>query len=289
MSFYRTVLPPILAVLFLLFLQGCKDTSPPLITARKILPSTLINGFQVPVFPSPDEQLNYTQSWFDSQDEKKAALLAVTLLFPDAREQRGAAALDLSSLRLGQDYRLAAPAACLEAIQNYREIIEEFQDRPEICAKACWYMGWIFCDLLKDKKKGIEMYQIVVSRYPEIKMDMAPAIPWITIVAPADYTDMQSRYTTNQFWADIALVEIIRHAEEIHTVRKAFSLLWTDHRNSLNIGIALRVLLQRQDLRQEVIPFAQEYLLEKTTNPPLQNDIRSALAGISRKTMRNLQ
>jgi hypothetical protein len=282
MHFCRQYLLSFLAIFFFLILTGCDNSSTPLVAARKTLPTTIISGFQIPVFSSPDEQLNYTQSWFDSQDEKKASLLAVARLFPDATGQRAAAALDLSYQLLGQDYRLAASEICLEAIKNYREIIEEFQDLPEICAKAYWYMGWIFCDLLKDKKQGIEMYQIVVIHYPEMKLNRSPAVPWITIVAPIDNTDNQSHSTTSQFWADIALVEIIRNAEETDTVRKAFSHLWAGHRNSQNIGVALRLLLQRQDLDQETIPFAQEYLQEKTANPSLQNDVRDAVAG---KTM----
>lgn len=282
---YRFQLPSpaltaiLLAVIFCLMLQGCDDSPAPLFAPPKTLATIPIDGFQVPVFPTAAEQFNYSHSWFDSQEEKRASLLAVARLFPEAREQRAEAALGLAYLLLGQDYRLAGPELCRQAIRGYRRVIEEFADLPGICAKAYWYMGWIFCDLLKDKEQGLEMYRTVVGRYPEVRLNLAPSAPWTTIVAPEKPETSRPREEPNQFWADIALLEIIRHSDEGALLRAAFAQLWSARRNDQIVGIALKLLLEKQAFAREAAPFARKYLQEKTANAALHGDIARALAG----------
>jgi hypothetical protein len=279
-SFYRKYVRIIVAVLLLAGLQGCKEHSTPQINVRQTIPTRWVSGFLVPVFPSPEEQLNYTSSWFETQTEKKAALTAVSQFFPNALKQRAEAALELSYLGLGRDYRLATPEACLEALRNYREIITRFHTLPKICAKAYWYMGWISCDLLKDNKKGVEMHETVVARYPNTRLNLTPPVPWVTFITPQASTAKKVYEETNPLWADLSRLEIIRHADNADTVRKAFSGLWGGSGNQRIVGIALKLLLTRQDLGREMVPFAEEYLQKSTADAALQNDIRLALAGM---------
>ncbi len=276
---YRNVLPAMLAMLLLLSLSGCKQrqSSSALMTNRKMPSVVQVDGFKVPVFPSAEEQLNYTHSWFESLEEKKAALAAVARFFPKATEQNGAAALDLAYLVLGRDYRLATTEKCKEAIDHYQQIIKEFHEFPQICAKATWYIGWISCDLLGDCPKGLMMYRTVVNNYPDERLNLTPAVPWVTFITPQSSADKKDQTTANPLWADLARIEIIRHADDASTAQKAFFEIWNGDRNKQVEGIALKLLLQRNDLSQEIVPYAEAYLRQTTVDTALQNDIRSVL------------
>jgi hypothetical protein len=276
MPYYHNLLPTVLAVVLLLVLPGCKETSSPLTTNRKPLPVVLIDGFRVPVFPTVEEQFNYTRSWFESPEEKKASLIAIGRFFTQAREQQGEAALDLSFLELGQDYRLATAKECLEALSRYRKILQKFHDLPTVCAKAAWYMGWIYCDLLKENGNGLNMYQTVVTDYPEARLNLTSAVPWVTFISPSPDAAGKSQDNENPYWADLARIEIIRHEVDKEIVRKAFLGLWDSGRNNRGIGIAVKILLGRSDFFQETVPFAIQYLGHET-NQALANDIRLAL------------
>jgi hypothetical protein len=276
MPYCRSFLPKVLAIVLLLILPGCKETSSPQITNRKPFPMILVDGFQIPVFPTAEEQFNYTRSWFESPEEKRASLIAITRIFTQAREQQGEAALDLSFLELGQDYRLATATDCLKVITRYRQILQEFQELPTICAKATWYIGWIYCDLLKEDGNGLDMYQTVVADYPQVRLNLTPAVPWITFINPSPDTTGKSQNNANPYWADLARIEIVRHGLDRKTVWKAFHELWDTGRNNQAIGIALKILLARPDFFQETVPFATQYLGHEN-NQTLANDIRLAL------------
>jgi len=280
-NFYcRKYVRILLAVLFLVGLQGCREPSTPQINARQTLLTHSVNGFQVPIFPSAEEQFNYTNSWFEKREEKKAALAAVSQFFPKALEQRGAAALELTYMELGRDYRQATPEDCRKAIENYRKIITRFHTLPEICAKAYWYMGWIYCDLLKEKEKGLEMYRLVVAHYPHIRRNLTPPVPWVTFITPTDTNPPPAQENANPLWADLARIEIIRYSDTADAARRAFFGLRQGNGNQQMVGIALKLLLHRQDLGREAVPFAEEYLQKPLPNPALQKDIRQLLANM---------
>lgn len=283
---YRNLLPAMLAMLMLLSLPGCKQTqtSSVLMANRKTLSVVQVGGFQVPVFPTAEEQLNYTHSWFESLEEKKAALVAVARFFPKATEQKGAAALDLAYLTLGRDYRLATTENCKEAIDRYQQIVKEFHDLPQICAKATWYIGWISCDLLRDCRKGLTMYRTVVNNYPDERLNLTPTVPWVTFIIPKNSAVKEDQTTAIPLWADLARIEIIRHADTAATAEKAFFEIWNGDRNKQVEGIALKLLLQRPDLRRKIVPYAETYLQQTSVDTALQNDIRSVLARLRQQS-----
>ena len=93
-----------LLIVLLLVVAGCDEAPPTFQVREPALQVRTINGHAVPAFPTPEEQLAYTRSSFADLNEKRAALEAVALLFPDAEEPGGEAALELAYLRLGPDY-----------------------------------------------------------------------------------------------------------------------------------------------------------------------------------------
>ncbi len=248
------------------------------------MPSVVIHGFSVPVFPSADEQLNYARSWFEEIGEKKAALSAVNRLYPDARTQWGEASLDLAYLELGNDYRLADRQACLNALKRYRNIITNFASLPQIGVKARWYSGWIYCDLLKEIDLGLEQFRLIARAYPKIKMSPALSAPWINLAYPMDPKNDSSVYgKSNHHWAGIALVEIIRHAPEDNTAFQAFEKIRKNYWDDLAAGFALRLMLNRPDLYPRLIPFMDKFLKENRSNAFLDSDIRSLAARVKQQ------
>ncbi len=257
---------------------GCNDTAPTAPAPRAALPSVTIGGYLVPKFPSPSEQFNYAKSWFADPGEKRAALDAVALLYPVARMEKGHAALELAYTRLGGDYRMASRRRCLETIAEYNDILQEYEDLPEIRAKAHWYIGWIYCDLINETASGIESYRKVVEEYPDVRTVPAPPVPWVSIVYPADLeADRPATNTAPHYWAGIALVEIIRYSRDLDAVWDAFETLWKNYRAAPATGRALKLLLTRPVLGEKAKLFASEYLAGENVSPHLSKDIRMAM------------
>ena len=134
-------------------LLGCNERPPDSSVAREDPKFIEINDFQVPVFFTPAEQINYTRSWFARIQEKRAAHEAFIVLYPKEKRYCGLASLDLAYLQLGGDYRFALESSSFAAIKNYKAILEGYSEFADIVVKAHWYIGWIYSDLLNDKAK----------------------------------------------------------------------------------------------------------------------------------------
>ena len=126
-----------------------------------------IDGFDIPVFNSATEQLNYAKTLSFNPGEKTAALNLLIDRFPEDRARIGEAKLELAYMHLADDFRLASPETCRKALAAYESIASEFADLPAVRAKAFWYMGWIYTDLLKEDKKGLALYSYLAEKYPE--------------------------------------------------------------------------------------------------------------------------
>jgi len=268
----------VLMISLSLLLQGCNDSDQSFLPIEVALPTRMINGFQVPLFPSPEEQLTFTHSSFSSLDEKKAALEAVAAFFPDAAEQRGEAALDLAYLQMGSDYRQATVEQYRNAMAGYENIIEVYHQIPAICAKAYWYMGWISCNLLNDPGRGIEFFRVIVDRYPGAEMKTALNIPLVSISESQDMTDHLSGKEKKKYWSELSLLETVRCALDAQTARDAFLRLRAGDPGGRLTGNALRILLQRQVISPEAVRFAHEYLELKTDHPFIEADIRELVS-----------
>ncbi len=274
-SFYFLLL--LMTVTTVLFF-GCRQDTSLLDQPEEKLSTVAIDGYHIPVFPTPDEQFNYTRSWFKDFKEKRAALKGVLQLYPKARLQCGMAALDLAYSLLGSDYRMATEKQYHQAIAQYREILTSFSDVPDVIAKSHWYMGWIFCDLLKNRDQGIGHYQIILSHYPDIEMRLASPVPWVSIVYPVEQTSKQPLYTKPHIpWSSLAAIEIIRHVEDDKAAREALRSLWKKNKHHTTAGIGLKLVLHRENLYTTTLPLAQEYIRNQTANPYLQRDIEAVL------------
>lgn len=239
------------------------------------------NGYTIEVFPTAEEQFRYARSWFSDPSEKQAALEMLIETFPKARSVRGQAELELAYLTLGADYRFADPAACTRAINRYKQIVTDYSALAPICAKAYWYMGWIYADLLKDSQRGIENFQIVVDRYSTVTLILEPPVPWVSLVLEDTNSQGTKWYSKPTYsWGSIALLEIIRNSREVKDKLQAFETLLTYYRTSLSTGYALCHLLNHKPVVTAAAKPARQYLQDLRPNHPLSENIREALQTI---------
>ncbi|MBC2705283.1 hypothetical protein [Desulfobacula sp.] len=273
--------PLAIIIIFLLFLaalvlNGCSDEPTSLSLPKSDPPVVSFQGFKIPQFPTAQGQLNYAKSGFPNPEEKRAALKILFKFFPEARLQCGNAALGLAYMNLGYDYRFAARQDYYNAIKDYRNVIKNFKEYPQILVKANWYLGWIHCDLLKEKKIGIPYFRHIVKTYPNFQMGISSPVPWVSLVYPVTVTGKQpTKNTTNKQWASLALLEIIRHAPNRNEVFNAFDLLWKNYQNSVPTGLAIKLLLQDERYAQIAMPYIEKYLALNIANPYLEREIRN--------------
>ncbi len=277
MNIYR-IIPSLLVAGYYIILLGCSQETSLFAHPEEKLSTVAIDEFDIPVFPTPEEQFNYTRSWFKDFKEKRASLQGVLQLHPKARLQCGMAALDLAYSLLGNDYRLATDRQYHQAIAQFREILTSFSDINDIIAKSHWYIGWIYCDLLHDTKKGLKHYRIILTRFPDVEMHLASPVPWVSIVSPVDQEDNPPLYSKPSVpWANLAAVEIIRYTRDDATALNALMFLWKKSNYHTTTGIGLRLILERDSLKKETFPIAQKYIHNIASNPYLQRDIETAL------------
>lgn len=234
-----------------------------------------IGDFQIPVFTTPEEQFGYTRSWFAAKEMKHATLKAFLHLYPEEREKSGLIALDLAYLKLGSDYRFAPENLVVAALSSYRAIVEEFGDYSAIAAKALWYTGWIYTNLLHDRKNGFAAYRRVISEYPREPISRLPTPPWLSLTFAQEKAQSNSSTTTrDSHWAALALLEIIKHAEDAESGWQAFRKLWQEYPDDIATGIGLRVVLTRGYHLDELLAIAEQFLERGVSNIHLFNDIR---------------
>ena len=261
-------------LLFPILLIGCSDEPTSLPFPKPELPVISFQGFEIPRFPTAQGQLNYAKSGFASSKEKQAALEILFKTFPEAKLQCGNAALYLAYMNLGYDYRFATKQDYANAIKAYKDVIENYNEYPQILVKANWYLGWIHCDLLKEKKTGILNFWNIVNTWPDITMGISSPVPWVSLVYPITIKGGQpAKNTANKKWAGVALLEIIRHASGEIEAFKAFDILWNNYQKSVSTGLAIELLLSDKRYAQKAMPYIEKYLALNIANKYLAKEI----------------
>ena len=276
---YRNVL-----MCFLLFclLVGCNDSSIQQYSSAESQEFIEIDEINVPVFSTAEEQLNYTRSWFAETQEKRSALRAFRRLYPEEKKSSGVAALELAYLQLGNDFRFALEHDCFAAIKDYREILVEYQEFDEISAKALWYIGWIYSNLLNDKEKGINHYIELANTYPREQVSLLPPAPWVSIIYEADETINTALYNQQMnHWAALALFEIIQHSGDADQAWQAFDTLWQKYRQDKATGFALKVILKRRFQVEKALARARQYMEKDFSNVHILGDIQKEINTIA--------
>ncbi|MCP4760894.1 MAG: hypothetical protein GY870_03870, partial [archaeon] len=162
---------------FSILLSSCSEEPASLFLVQSELPNIEFQGFYIPQFPTAQGQLNYAKSGFGDSKKKKAALEIISFLFPESQVQCGNAALILSYMKLGIDYRFANKHDFNNAVISYHEVMQNYSRHPQILIKANWYLGWIYCDLLNQKKTGLAYYWYIVKTWPELQMGISSPVP----------------------------------------------------------------------------------------------------------------
>ena len=235
-------------------------------------------GYEVPVFATASDQLNYARTLLSKPDEKSAALNVLIDRFPDNREKKGEARLELAYMLLGSDFRLAGKSACKKALSAYEAIAREYKDTPSVFTKALWYMGWIHTDLLKEKHQGVTLYSALAEQYPEYSFSRISPVPWLELIFP--HPDIKP-YTADDkyihFWADLALLEIVKNTDSEEKRMAAFNKLWEKHPESMATGYALKEILQHSSFPQKMAQVASTYIQLNRANPELNRDLESSV------------
>ena len=263
----------------LMLAAGCDEAPPTFQVREPALQVRTINGHAIPAFPTPEEQFAYTRSSFASLDEKRAALEAVALLFPEAASQGGEAALELAYLRLGPDYRQASQQARLEALAAYQAILKTHDRFPAIAARTQWYVGWIACTLLDEQARGLAAFHAVVETYPLVERTTNPGMPLVSLTGAPTQADMLAGGEERTAWADLALLATVQCADGEHTARTAFLQLRERDPQGRCTKLALRELLRRWPATAEVIELARDSLQNASAYPLIEEDLRALLPG----------
>lgn len=281
--FPRFRLPHLPFLLFLLLLllpsAGCQSSPPNERAAENAPRSVTVDGRNVPVFTTPEEQLTYARSSFDEAPDKTAALKALELLHPKAHHHAAQAALELAFLELGDDYRLADSDQYTLAKIDYLELLAKYSDFPAIAAKALWYLGWISCDLQNDHQQGIAYYQRLITLYPhEILSFLAPA-PWLTIHPAAPDQKQPAAYPKAVLtWADIAHLEIIRNSSARDQAWQSFAAIQQAGGDEIFKASALKILVERHGFEPKSEELTRAYLAQQGADAGLSNDLLLALS-----------
>jgi hypothetical protein len=273
------VLVPLLVFFFTGLVQCSKTAVDDAKPTPKVPRTVICNGYAIPLFSTPVEQLRHALGWFPDLHEKKAALEIVNDAFPDARTIHAEARLDLAYLALGRDYRYATPVQCRTAIGKYKKILSGFSDLPAICAEANWYIGWILADLLDEPGKAAKYFQTVVETYPDTTLQLKSTVPWVSLVLPQVEKMPQAQYARpTYYWSSIALLELVRTSERQADKWSAFEKLYADHRSSQATGYAIRELLGGSpSLRHKITAYAKQHLKTMMFSGPMEKDIHALM------------
>jgi hypothetical protein len=260
--------------IFSFLLGSCSEEPVSSFLVESELPHVDYQGFNIPKFPTAQGQLNYAKSGFVDSEKKKAALQIISFLFPGSQVQCGNAALILSYMKLGVDYRFADQHDFNNAINSYLKVIQNYSQHPQILVKANWYLGWIHCDLLNQKKTGIAYFWYIAKTWPEIQMGISSPVPWVSLVYPFVKKKEQLKNSkTDMHWACIALLEIIRHTDDKKQALISFNILWDKYQKTVVTGLALNLMLENNNLAQDVKPFVKQYLSLNIANKYLSQQI----------------
>jgi len=280
---YRVIKPitalkcfQLLTVLFLacVMVSSCRQKNPRETVIKEIARETVsIKGFEIPRFKSATRQLEYARSSFTSVNEQKAALEAVVKLFPHSREKVAEALLDLVYFGLGDDYRLASKELCEETLTQLQNLIREYNEIHQVCAKAQWYIGWIYTDLLRKPSMGLAAYRKVVSCYPTevfyISSSFGSALFNYSKIGTGLEETMEKHW-----WGALALLEIFRHSDGYEEKLNITSELVSRYPSDLATGYALLDMVSSHTPSTKIEQFARRYIEINKRNKALAFIVR---------------
>jgi len=267
-------------VSILILAGGCDRPLPPADIYRTDPPTRVVDGVTLPVFHTAAGQLRYSRSGFSDGARKRAALKAVLSFFPEDRLECGHAAIGLAYLHLEPDYRFAGTGQIRLALDALLKIRGTYADLPDVMAKTHWTLGWIYTDLMALPSKGLPHYWQVVRSYPDIPMNLSPAVPWVNLVSPpASKTSTAPPSVPKKFWAEVALLEIIRNTTDKSLAIRAFDILFRKYFTGPAAGFALKAMLENPVLADHARPQVSGYLQKHKANPYLAREIRLLAAG----------
>lgn len=257
-----------------LCLSSCKTSSDLPDSKTDTYEFISLNNFQIPRLNGAKQQLTYGLSSFEDPENKKAALEAVLHLYPDKNVQTGLAALELGYLRLGQDFRLTTKENVEQACQNYGEIVKEYNSIPEIVAKALWYQGWIYSDLLDDFDSGKKTYHRLIKQYPKQKIRLHPPPPWLSLHSEDTPKSHKPYFSQSKLtWAAMAWLEILRHEKTEQDGKKAFANLQQHDAAGILFVPAIRIMVTNYGLSHYLEDTIRDYLQDKNLDEDLQKDL----------------
>ncbi len=228
----------------------------------------VVDGYRIPVFHDAEEQLEYARSFITRNEEQKAALEAVKVLFPHARKEVAESLLDLIYFDLGGDYRLASRVQCQKAVKRLEDLIHSYRDVFRACARAQWYIGWIYTDLLKDRAKGLEAYYAVFSKYPDEVFYISS--PFDSSLFNHREKGQEAENTGEKhWWGALALLEIYRHTVGFTRKLDLVSELVSRYPTDLSTGYALVDLLSHHRDNATLVLYATRYIETNKRNRDL--------------------
>ena len=210
-----------------------------------------IDNFNIPKLNTANEQLAFARGSIEESPRKLAAFKAVARFYPEAREQKGLAALEIAYLHLGDDYRLARTEKCILALEQYREIASQYQDIPAISAKALWYHGWILTDLLQHISEGRRSYLELIQRYTDEKISILAPAPWTSLNLDEKNRSHQPYLRETAFtWGELAFLELIRNSPATVPALQYYNNLQASFPKSGVLSLAKTLLLTKSDLTE---------------------------------------
>lgn len=213
-----------------------------------------IDGFTVPQLPSAAEQLFFARTSDALLPQRIALFKAVAILFTDKRTQIGLAELEIAYLSLGTDYRLSPPSQQQSTAEKYLIIATNYQDIPEVAAKALWYHGWITADLLGQKIKAMDSFLKTIKSYPDQPISRSPVVPWTSINIEQSSTSPPSNSTQAPLtWAGLAYLELVRHGQNAEECLNYYRSLIKYSSEKTLVFAALKLLATRSDLDSRLL------------------------------------
>ncbi|WDP93059.1 MAG: hypothetical protein HUN04_26420 [Desulfobacter sp.] len=282
-GFFPPAVLCLLALLLSLGLQGCTQEKRHSSAGNEI-PEIIQDGIKIPRFSTAAGQLNYAASVFEDKKRKSAALRAVAALFPENRLECGHAALGLAYLHLEPDYRFAKPIDILKAANDFKAVLKAYPDMDDVVAKTHWYLGWIHTTLCHpaldgqtgSTETGRRHFRAIVRDFSSVPMNLSPPEPWVNLARPEEFPTIKQSAPV-KYWAQVALLELVRHPGSEEEALKAVDMLYDRFFSSMETGFALKHMLTRPGPGVSLVEKASAWAARNTANPYLSREI-SALA-----------
>ncbi len=270
-----------LALLLILPCSGCRSTSGPEPTDRKEMAATVrFEGRELESFPTAGQQLAWALSLRDDRQRQAAALRYVLHRFGDNRQICGRAALEIASLALGPDFRLAPAHRCREALDRFAAVVRRYGDLPEVAARGLWYQGWILTDLLHRPGPGLDLMAGLAERFPDAAPERRHALFRPSIAIPVQREAELLPAGSGIRWADLALLFIVERTDDRQQRLAALQRLLQRAPSPRIAGLAIRHCLRHPPVSRSLFDTARSYLDQPRQDALLRRDIAGLLRNL---------